>query len=69
MRVHTSIAATANFAHPRHRGHRVPNQYSARHPDDLKTLGSRHDVVVATASAGSRCGGHGGALNRTAWYS
>ena len=46
MRVHTSIATTASFAHPRHRGHRVPNQYSARHPDDLKTLGLRHDVVV-----------------------
>ena len=49
MRVHTSIAATASFAHARHRGHRVPNQYSARHPDDLKTLGSRHDVVVRNA--------------------
>ena len=44
-----SIATTANFAHPRHRGCRVPNRYSARHPDDLKTLGAAHDIVVHNA--------------------
>ena len=49
MRTPTSIATAANFAHARHRGHRVPNQYSAKHPDDLKTLGARHDVVVRNA--------------------
>lgn len=44
-----SIATTANFAHPRHRGCRVPNRYSARQPDDLKTLGEAHDIVVHNA--------------------
>lgn len=44
-----SIAATANFAHARHRGHRVPNRYSAKHPDDLKTLGESHRIVVRNA--------------------
>ena len=44
-----SIHTTANFAHSLHRGFRVPNRYSAKHPDDLKTLGSRENVVVHNA--------------------
>lgn len=49
MRLPASIEATANFAHARHRGHRVPNRYSAKHPDDLKTLGESHRIVVRNA--------------------
>ena len=44
-----SIVTTANFAHPRHRGFRVPNQYSAQDPEDLKTLGTRERIVVYNA--------------------
>ena len=44
-----SIRTTANFAHSLHRGFRVPNHYSAKHPDDLKTLGSRENIVVRNA--------------------
>ena len=44
-----SIETTANFAHSRHRGFRVPNHYSAKHPDDLKTLGIRENIVVHNA--------------------
>ena len=44
-----SIETTANFANSLHRGFRVPNQYSAKHPDDLKTLGSREHIVVHNA--------------------
>ncbi len=44
-----SIEAMANFAHARHRGHRVPNRYSAKHPDDLKTVGESHRIVVRNA--------------------
>ena len=44
-----SIETTANFAHPRHRGFRVPNRYSAATPDDLATLGIRQDITVHNA--------------------
>ena len=44
-----SIETNANFANSRHRGYRVPNHYSAKHPDDLKTLGSREPIVVHNA--------------------
>lgn len=44
-----SIETTANFANGLHRGFRVPNHYSAKHPDDLKTLGSREHIVVHNA--------------------
>ena len=44
-----SIAATANFAHPRHRGARVPNQYSAKDASELKHLGARHAIDVHNA--------------------
>ncbi|MYB38172.1 MAG: hypothetical protein F4Y26_12515 [Gammaproteobacteria bacterium] len=45
----TSIDTTANFAHPRHRGYRVPNQYSAATSDDLATLGTRQRITVHNA--------------------
>ena len=44
-----SISTTANFAHSRHRGFRVPNRYSAQHPDDLKTLGANEGITVHNA--------------------
>ena len=44
-----SIETTANFAHSRHRGFRVPNRYSAQHPDDLKTLGASERITVHNA--------------------
>lgn len=44
-----SIHTTANFTHSLHRGFRVPNHYSANHPDDLKTLGTRENIVVHNA--------------------
>ena len=43
------IETTANFAHPRHRGCRVPNRYSAAHPDDLRTLGTTERIQVRNA--------------------
>ena len=49
MQFPASIEATANFAHARHRGHRVPNRYSAKHPGGLKTLGASHRIVVRNA--------------------
>ena len=43
------IETTANFAHPCHRGYRVPNRYSAAHPDDLRTLGATERILVRNA--------------------
>ena len=43
------ISTSANFAHPRHRGYRVPNQYSAGSLDDLKTLGIANSIEVHNA--------------------
>ena len=43
------IETTAQFAHARHRGYRVPNRYSARHADDLRTLGVRERILVHNA--------------------
>ena len=43
------IETTANFAHACHRGYRVPNRYSAAHPDDLRTLGAAERIVVRNA--------------------
>ena len=40
------IETTANFAHGRHRGYRVPNHYSALNKEDLKTLGQSHHIEV-----------------------
>ena len=44
-----SIETTANFAHGRHRGFRVPNRYSATHADELKTLGATERITVYNA--------------------
>ena len=44
-----SISATANFAHHRHRGFRVPNRYSAQSAEDLRTLGMAHRIEVRNA--------------------
>lgn len=44
-----SIETTAGFAHSRHRGFRVPNRYSARHPEDLQTLGATERITVHNA--------------------
>lgn len=44
-----SISTRANFAHGRHRGFRVPNNYSAVNKEDLKTLGQAHDIEVHNA--------------------
>ena len=33
------IKAEARFAHSRYRGYRVPNQYSVRDPEELRSLG------------------------------
>ena len=44
-----SIHTSANFVHSLHRGFRVPNHYSAKQPDDLKTLGARETIVVHNA--------------------
>lgn len=43
------FATSANFAHSRHRGFRVPNRYSAKDPEELKTLGVRERIVVSNA--------------------
>ena len=45
----SSIRAAANFAHGRHRGFRVPNQYSATDPAGLKTLSARQEITVRNA--------------------
>ena len=47
----TSISTTANFAHGRHRGFRVPNRYSAADPETLKTLGASAAITVFNARA------------------
>ena len=44
-----SIETKANFAHGRHRGFRVPNRYSAKHADELKTLGASERITVFNA--------------------
>ena len=44
-----AIATTANFAHNRHRGFRVPNRYSAKDPEELKTLGVSEHITVHNA--------------------
>ena len=44
-----AIATTANFAHSRHRGFRVPNRYSAKDPEELKTLGVSGHITVHNA--------------------
>ena len=44
-----AIETTANFAHSRHRGYRVPNRYSARSPEDLATLGVTERIEVRNA--------------------
>ncbi len=43
------IETTANFAHSRHRGFRVPNRYSAASPEDLETLGTSERILVRNA--------------------
>lgn len=45
----SSITTTANFAHGRHRGFRVPNPYSVVNKDDLKTLSQSHGIEVHNA--------------------
>ena len=49
MALPRSIETTANFANARHRGFRVPNQYSAKDASELKNLGARHEIVVHNA--------------------
>ena len=49
MTAPVSIATGANFAHSRHRGFRVPNQYSAKDPEELKNLGTRERITVRNA--------------------
>ena len=44
-----SIRSEANFAHPRLRGCRAPNRYSARHPDELRSLGVTEPITVHNA--------------------
>ena len=44
-----SIATRANFVHPRYRGFRVPNRWSARNPEELKSLGAQERIVVRNA--------------------
>ena len=44
-----AITTTANFAHGRHRGFRVPNRYSANDPEELKTLGETVHITVQNA--------------------
>jgi hypothetical protein len=41
------IEVELGFVHPRHRGFRAPNHYSAKDPEDLK--GERHTVLVHNA--------------------
>ena len=41
-----AIATSANFAHGRHKGFRVPNHYSAINKEDLNTLGQTHRIEV-----------------------
>ena len=43
------FATSANFAHGRHRGFRVPNRYSAKDPEELKALGVRERITVTNA--------------------
>ncbi len=43
------IRTSANFAHSRHRGYRVPNHYSAINKEDLKTLGKLEEIEVHNA--------------------
>lgn len=38
-----------NFANPLHRGFRVPNHYSVKHPEELKTLGASEEVLIRNA--------------------
>ena len=49
MSVVASIATSANFVHPRYRGFRVPNRWSARDPAELKSLGVVEEIVVHNA--------------------
>ncbi|MDA0790614.1 MAG: CmcJ/NvfI family oxidoreductase [Proteobacteria bacterium] len=44
-----TIRAFANFAHPRHRGFRVPNHYSAARPEDALQLSAREGIIVHDA--------------------
>ena len=44
-----SIATRASFVHPRYRGFRVPNRWSAQDPAELKTLGVQQEIVVHDA--------------------
>ena len=44
-----AFATSANFAHSRHRGFRVPNRYSAKDPEELKALGVREHITVSNA--------------------
>ena len=44
-----SFQTYMNFANAKHRGYRVPNQYSAKDPEVLKTTGAREAVVVYNA--------------------
>ena len=43
------FATSANFAHSRHRGFRVPNRYSAKDPEELEALGVRERITVSNA--------------------
>ena len=44
-----AITTTANFAHPRHRGFRIPNQWSVLDKVDLATLGAQETITVHNA--------------------
>ena len=44
-----AIQTRANFAHPRHRGYRVPNGYSAKSEDDLRQLSTNEGITVHNA--------------------
>ena len=49
MQAPASFETTMHFAHPRHRGYRAPNQYSAKSPEDLKSISASSKVVVHNA--------------------
>ena len=44
-----SFEADMHFANALHRGFRVPNHYSAKDPEELKTTGKTHRVTVRNA--------------------
>jgi hypothetical protein len=44
-----AIESSANFAHGRHRGYRVPNQFSASSPEELKGLNANERIIVNNA--------------------